>query len=124
MSESSESKEPRKEFHHVGLTTTEQQPSEFHVPPSKCWVTNPNHTPMRIEYLRYAPDSPISEEFQNTPHIAYAVDELEPHLAGKEVILEPFFVGDPPFAKVAFTKEHGLFVEYMKFVPGRKWFDE
>jgi hypothetical protein len=124
MPESPESPEPRKQFHHVGLRALDEQPSEFHVPPSKCWVTNPNHHPQQIEYLRYSPDSPISEEFKNAIHIAYEVDELEPHLEGKEVVLQPFDVGDPPFATVAFTKEHGLFTEYMKFKPGRKWFDE
>lgn len=116
--------QPEKTFHHVGLRAFDEQPREHYVVPSRCWVTNPNHHPNRIEYLRYAPDSPISEEFMNAPHVAYAVEELEPHLEGKEVYLEPFEVGDPPFATVAFTKEDGLFVEYMKFHPGRVWFDE
>ena len=115
---------PRKVFHHIGLRAIEPQPSEHQVPPSKCWVTNPNHHAHRIEYLRYAPDSPIREEFMNSPHVAYEVDELEPHLEGKGLVLAPFEVGDPPFATVAFTREHGLFVEYMKFKPGRAWFDQ
>ena len=110
-------------FHHVGLTTLDEQPNEDYVAPSKCWVTNPNDHPYRIEFLRYAPDSPVSEEFQGAPHVAYAVDELEPNLVGKEVIIPPFEVDAPPsFARVAFTKEDGLFVEYMQFAPGRTWF--
>jgi hypothetical protein len=115
---------PRKRFHHVGLRAWELQAHEHHVPSSKCWVTNPKHHQHQVEYLRYAEDSPISEEFQNAPHVAYAVDELEPHLSGKEIVLAPFDVGDPPFATVAFTREDGLFIEYMKFRPGRAWFDE
>jgi hypothetical protein len=118
----SEATGPRKAFHHVGLTTLEQQPSEDYVAPSKCWVTDPNDHPMRIEYLRYEADSAVSQAFQGSPHIAYGVDELEPHLEGKEIILPPFDVGDPPFARVAFTLEDGLFIEYMKFYPGRTWF--
>jgi hypothetical protein len=114
---------PRKTFHHVGLTTLTEQPREDNVAPSKCWVTDPADHPMRIEFLRYAPDSPVSAEFQSSPHIAYAVDELEPHLDGKEIIIPPFDVDDPPFARVAFTKEDGLFIEYMKFYPGRTWFN-
>jgi hypothetical protein len=109
-------------FHHVGLTTLEEQPNEDEVVQSKCWVTDPADHPMRIEFLRYAPDSPVSEEFQSSPHIAYAVDDLEASLVGKEIVIEPFDVDDPPFARVAFTKEDGLFVEYMQFYPGRKWF--
>ncbi|CAN5731807.1 hypothetical protein BH23CHL5_BH23CHL5_25860 [soil metagenome] len=111
-----------KRFHHVGLTTHDVQPDEDYVSPSKCWVTNPNDHPYRVELLRYAPESEVPADFQNSPHIAYAVDELESHLEGKEIILEPFDVDDPPFARVAFTMEDGLYVEYMKFVPGRTWF--
>ena len=115
---------PRKQFHHVGLRAIDPQPNEDHVAPSRCWVTNPSHSHNRIEWLRYADNSPISDEFKDSPHIAYAVDELEPHLVGKEIVLAPFPVGEPPFADVAFTKEDGLFVEYMKFRPGRTWFDD
>jgi hypothetical protein len=117
-----ESQHPRKRFHHVGLRAVEPQPDEDEVAVSKCWVTNPNDHPNHIEYLRYAPDSPIDPEFMDAPHVAYAVDELAPHLEGKDVYLAPFDVGDPPFATVAFTKEDGLFVEYMAFKPGRTWF--
>ena len=115
---------PRKRFHHVGLRAYDKQPKEHLVPSSKCWVTNPAHHPQRIEYLRYEADSPISEAFMEAPHIAYAVDGLAPHLEGKEIYLPPFDVGEPPFATVAFTIEDGLFVEYMQFRPGRKWFDD
>ena len=111
-----------KQFHHVGLTTEVEQPSEDYVAPSKCWVTDPNTSAMRIEYLRYEADSNVSREFQQSPHIAYAVDDLEPNLVGKEVIIPPFDVDDPPFAKVAFTMEDGLYIEYMQFYPGRTWF--
>ncbi|MGI8476234.1 MAG: hypothetical protein ACR2OO_07690 [Thermomicrobiales bacterium] len=113
---------PRKAFHHIGLRAFEPQPGEDLVAPSKCWVTNPDGTPNRIEWLRYAPDSPISEEFMNSPHIAYGVDDLQPHIEGKEIYLAPFDVGEPPFARVAFTREDGVFVEYMQFYPGRSWF--
>ncbi len=117
-------RQAKRRFHHVGLRAIEQRPHENHVAASKCWVTNPSHHPQRIEYLRYAPDSPIDPEFMDAPHIAYAVDDLESHLTGKELYLAPFEVGEPPFARVAFTREDGLFVEYMEFKPGRRWFDD
>jgi len=105
------------------LRTVERQPGESWVYQSRCWVTNPNDHLYRIEYLRYERDCPVAEEFRNEPHICYVVDELEPHLAGKEVILEPFQVGEPYFATVGFTREHGLIVEYLKIRPGCTWFD-
>lgn len=116
--------QPLKRFHHIGLRAHAEQPSEDYVSSSKCWVTNPNHDSNRVEWLRYAPDSPIDPEFMNSPHVAYVVDDLEPHLNGKDVYLAPFEVGEPPFARVAFTREHGVFVEYMNIYPGRTWFNE
>jgi len=115
---------PRKRFHHIGLRAHDPQAAEDLVASSRCWVTNPDEHPQRIEFLRYAPDSPIDPEFMDAPHVAWEVDDLEPHLDGKEVYLQPFEVGDPPFARVAFTREDGLFVEYMEFYPGRRWFGE
>jgi len=115
---------PWKTFHHVGLRAIDEQPNESYIPSSQCWVTSPDRHPNRIEFLRYAEDSPISAEFQDAPHIAWEVDDLDAHLEGKELYLAPFHVGEPPFARVAFTIEDGLFTEYMQFVPGRRWFDE
>ncbi len=120
----SESSRPWKTFHHVGLRAHEELPNEDEVTASKCWVTSPLTHPNRIEFLRYAEDSPIDPEFMDAPHIAWEVEALEPHLEGKDVYLQPFEVGDPPFARVAFTREDGLFNEYMEFKPGRRWFNE
>ncbi|MDQ3693254.1 MAG: hypothetical protein M3464_06475 [Chloroflexota bacterium] len=115
---------PERRFHHIGLRAFEPLPAEDYVNASKVWVTNPAHDPNRIEYLRYEPDCAIAEEFKSTPHVAYAVDDLVAHLAGKDVYLPPFEVGEPPFATVAFTREDGIFIEYMQFNPGRSWFSD
>lgn len=113
-----------KTFHHVGLRAIAPQPDEDWIPSSKCWVTSPYGHPNSIEFLRYAEDSPIDPVFQDAPHLAWAVEDLDAHLEGKDLYLAPFEVGEPPFARVAFTIEDGLFVEYMQFKPGRRWFNE
>jgi hypothetical protein len=118
------SESPVRKFHHVGLRSREPQSVEHYIAPSKCWITNPNKHPHHVEFLRYAPDSPIADEFKDFPHVAYEVDDLQPHLEGKEVYLAPFEAGEPPFATVAFTREDGVFVEYLKLHPGRVWFDD
>ena len=69
--------EPAKRFHHIGLRAYEPQSGEDHVASSKCWVTNPADDANRIEWLRYAEDSPIDPEFMDFPHIAYTVDDLQ-----------------------------------------------
>lgn len=110
-------------FHHVGLRATEVQPDENFVAATRVWVTDPNSSPYRIEWLRYEPDSYLDEAFKNTPHVAYVVDELEPWIAGKEFAIPPFEVGDPAFARVVFVYEDGFIAEYMAFKPGYAWFD-
>lgn len=113
-----------RQFHHIGLPTTEAKPHEFWIEAARLWVSNPAHHPQRIEWLRYEGDSTAGEELRENPHLAYTVDELHPHIAGKEVIIGPSEIGEPPFALAAFTREDGLIVEYLQLYPGRQWFDD
>ena len=110
-------------FHHVGLRTTEPQPGENFVTATRVWVTDPNHHPYRVEYLRYEHDSYLDERFKNTPHVAWVVDDIDPWIEGKEIAIPPFEVGQPPFVRVAFVWEEGMISEYMAFKPGAVWFD-
>ena len=110
-------------FHHVGLRAMEPQPGENFVESTRCWVTDPNRHPQRIEHLRYEPDSYLDDRFKNSPHVAWVVDDIAPWIAGKEIAIAPFEVGDPPFVRVAFVWEEGMISEYMAFKPGAVWFD-
>ena len=112
----------QRRFHHVGLRTMEPQPGENFAEATRVWVTDPNAHPQRVEYLRYEPDSYLDDRFKNTPHVAWVVDELEPWIAGKEIAIAPFDVGDPPFTRAAFVWEDGMISEYMEFLPGAVWF--
>ena len=109
-------------FHHVGLRAMEPQPGENFVEATRVWVTDPNAHPQRIEYLRYEPDSYLDDRFKDTPHVAWVVDDIEPWIAGKEIAIAPFEVGEPPFSRVAFVWEDGMISEYMAFLPGAVWF--
>jgi hypothetical protein len=114
-------------FHHIGLPAPDQGtpiPGESWVESSRCWVSNPAHHASRIEWLRYAPDSPIDPDFQGAPHVCYRVDDLMAALVGQDVVVPPFEPGDPPFGRAAFTREHGIIVEYIELYPGRAWFDD
>lgn len=112
-----------RKFHHTGLPTTEVQPGEYWVESTRVWVSNPAHHAQRTEWLRYEPDSPVDREFQQNPHVDYTVDNLSEHLTGKEILLGPFEVGEPPFAQAAFTRENDLITEYMQLYAGRQWFN-
>jgi hypothetical protein len=110
-------------FHHVGLRAMDPQPDENFVTATRVWVTDPNKHPQRIEYLRYEPDSYLDDRFKDTPHVAWVVDNIDPWIAGKEIAIAPFEVGDPAFVRVAFVWEEGMISEYMAFKPGAVWFD-
>jgi hypothetical protein len=114
---------PRR-FHHIGLTADMPQPGESWVEKTRVWVTDPDDHPQKIEWLRYAPDSPVSEDFQSRPHIAYTTDSLDEAMAGKPVVLEPMEVGDPPFGRAVFVEEDDVIVEYIEVYQGRRWFDD
>ncbi len=111
-------------FHHIGLPTETEQPHESWVEKTRVWVSNPNRHPQRIEWVRYAPDSTVDDDFRRRPHIAYTVDSLDDAIVGKEVTIPPMEVGEPPFGKAAFTEEDGIIVEYIQLYPGRQWFDD
>lgn len=115
------------QFDHIGIPVNEPQPTEFWVPESKCWVTNPRTHPQRIEYLRFEsmPElEPGSAEWKlwNMPHLAYRVENLEAAIAGDELVLGPFQPG--PFATVAFVHKNGLIVEYLDYHDTEHWFDQ
>ena len=115
------------QFDHIGIPVDAPQATEFWVPQSECWVTNPRTHPQRIEYLRFKrkPDlDRASPEWKlwNMPHIAYRVDELEAAIAGEEVIYGPFEPAE--FARVVFIHKHGAVIEYLQYFDTSTWFDQ
>ena len=53
---------------------------------------------------------------RDMPHVAYRVDDMNPAIEGQEMILEPFT--PMPGLSVAFVKEDGAVIEFMKFEGG------
>ena len=109
------------DFDHVGITTTVRQPNENWVEQSRVWVTNPREHPEHIEFLRYEPDSSVPDVIKGNPHIAFRVASLSDHIAGLEIIIPPFVVGD--FLEVVFVRKHNTIFEYMHYLKDG-WFDD
>jgi hypothetical protein len=103
-------------FHHIGLPTHEPQPNETYVAETNVWVNDPADRPYRVEFLRFETDSPVTGPLRDMPHVAYRVDDMDAAIAGKEMILEPFT--PMPRLSVAFVKEDGAVIEFMKFEGG------
>ena len=104
----------RTTFDHVGVPTTEKRDHESWVEATRVWVTNPRAHPCNVEWLRYEPDSPVTGPLRTDPHVAYRVRDVDEAVRGKEILLEPFQIGQG-FARVAFVVIEGLTVEYMEY---------
>lgn len=103
----------KKEFHHIGIPTTEEQPNEIYLAEAKLFVTDAAQSEHRIEWLRFELGSPMHYLLKKTAHVAYTVDNLDEAIAGRKVIVPPF----APMAglRVAFIQEGEAPVEYLQF---------
>ena len=102
-----------REFHHLGLPTTEKQEGEVYVADTKVWVTDPETHPQKIEFLRFEPGTSVTGLVHDMPHFAFKTDDLERDMAGENVILGPF---DPmENLRVVFIEKDGAVFEFMEF---------
>ena len=107
-------------FDHIGIPTDQERPGEMYVPETKVWVTDPLQHPQRIEYLRFASDSPVTGPLRTQPHIAFQVDDLEREVGDSEVLLGPFYATET--LQVVFVTQDGALFEFMHTPNGGHWF--
>lgn len=99
------------QYHHVGIPVKEPRPDERYSPVMDMY-TSGGELPGRIQYHRFGPNCPLHKLIQTLPHIAYKVENLDKAIAGKHVLLEPYF----PMKnfKVAVVEEHGAIIEFIE----------
>jgi len=102
-----------KSFHHVGLVTQEPKPGEMYFERLKVWGTSPDGDPNRIEWVRFAPDSPLAETpVAKMPHVSWKVDDLDAELADKKVVVGP--IEAAPGVRIAYFYVDDALVEYLE----------
>jgi hypothetical protein len=101
-------------FDHIGVVTEQRHDGEVWVEATRVWVTNPRRSSHNVEWLRFEPDSPVTGPLRTEPHVAYRVADVEQAIAGHDVLLEPFDVGED-FVRVAFVLVDGAVVEFMQY---------
>jgi hypothetical protein len=100
-------------FHHVGLVTQTPKPGEMYFEALKVWGTNPADDPNKIEWVRFAPDSPLLQTaVARMPHVSWAVDDLDKELIGKEIVVGPLQAA--PGVRIAYVMIDGALVEYLE----------
>jgi hypothetical protein len=84
------------QFDHVGIPTSQQKPGEQFVAATRVWITDAHTHPYRVEWLRFAADSPVTGPLREMPHVGFRVDRQEQITElgkGMKVLLEPFDAG-------------------------------
>lgn len=100
-------------YHHLGIPTTIPRENELFLETFGLRVAGFNTSPYGIEWMRFEPDSPISELIRTVPHVAFEVDNLEEALVGKDVLTWPNSPSDG--TRVAMIIHNGAPIELIEF---------
>ena len=100
-------------YHHLGIPHTQPRARELHVAHLGVHVAGFETSPYGIEWIRFEPHCQVPEIVRNVPHIAFAVDDLDEALKGREILIAP----NQPSAgvRVAFILDDGAPVELLQF---------
>ncbi|MEG2071444.1 MAG: hypothetical protein RR034_08745 [Bacteroidales bacterium] len=78
----------------------------------KLWMTDPNMSENKIEFLYFEKGTCFPELIQTTAHIAYSVPCLKSALTDKKVLFAPLDCGSQT---IAFIEEEGIPIELIEF---------
>jgi len=99
-------------YHHLGIPTSKPRANEEYLPEFKIWTAGFEASPFGVEWMRFAPDSPVPELVKTVPHVAFQVDDLASELEGKDVLIEPN--SPSPGVLVAFIVDNGAPIELLQ----------
>ena len=100
-------------YHHIGIPHTQPRAREHHVGQLRVYVSGFETSPYGIEWIRFEPHCHVPEIVRIVPHIAFAVDDLDEALKGREILIAPT---EPSVGvRVAFILDDGAPVELLEF---------
>jgi len=70
----------------MGIPTNESRPGERYLESLGMYVSGYDTSPFGVEWMRFEPDSPVSELVRTVPHLAFEVDDLDEALEGHTLI--------------------------------------
>lgn len=100
-------------YHHLGIPHTRPRAEEHHLARLGVHVAGFETSPFGIEWIRFEPHCQVPDIVRTVPHIAFAVDDLDEALKGREILVAP----NEPSAgvRVAFILDDGAPVELLQF---------
>lgn len=99
------------QFHHIGIPS-QQTRSDEKFSEKMGLYTADNPGKFRIQWHRFAANSPLHPLIQQVPHVAFKVDNLQAAIAGETVILGPYEPIDDYF--VAMIDDQGVPIELIE----------
>ena len=100
-------------FHHLGIPTDVVTPGETELTELRMYVSGFESSPFGVQWMRFAPDSPVHDLVRTVPHLAFEVDDLDAALAGKSVLTPPN--APSPGVLVAMIVDDGCPIELIQF---------
>ena len=100
-------------YHHIGIPHTQPRAQEHHVAHLGVHVAGFETSPYGIEWIRSNCIVRMPEIVRIVPHIAFAVDDLDEALKGREVLIAP--TEPSTGVRVAFILDDGAPVELLQF---------
>src|SRR5437879_2566345 len=76
-------------YHHIGIPHTQPRAREHHVAHLGVHVAGFETSPYGIEWIRFEPHCHVPEIVRIVPHIAFAVDDLDEALKGRDMLIAP-----------------------------------
>src|SRR4051812_3843331 len=100
-------------YHHLGIPHTQPRAREHHVSHLGVHVCGFETSPYGIEWIRFDAHCGVPEIVRTVPHIAFAVDDPDEALKGREILIPP---NEPSVGvRVAFILDDGAPVELLEF---------
>lgn len=101
------------ELLHIGVPTEEVRQGETYMEGMKVYVTDPESSPYKFEYLRFDSDSWMPEEIQKMVHVAIKVDSLKETLKDMDKVLVGETIVDEHMT-IAFGLKDGAVLELVE----------
>ena len=100
-------------YHHLGIPYTQPRDGERHIAHLGVHVSGFDTSPFGVEWIRYEPHCSVPDVVRTVPHVAFAVDDLDEALKGREILIAP---NEPSGGvRVAFILDDGAPIELLEF---------
>ena len=100
-------------YHHLGIPHSSPRHGERHLQQLGVHVCGFETSPYGIEWMRFDQHCRVPEIVKTVPHLAFAVDNLDAALEGKQILIAP---NSPSRGvRVAFILDEGAPIELLEF---------